>query len=260
MSFALRARLTVLILSLGLLFAAGWSARSATYQVALQTPKLQSVSASLSLTGGITQVQVDVSYDATGAAKCAAILDGTPTVCSGQIGAKRGRATYHFNIRDQTNSGAVVTLTGSSTSSTARVSYTGPKGRLRGAQLPVTMSVDSTMMASVEISPAIDYCRTQLAIDVSGPYSPDTIFLRGYRGEFDAVIACYHDQATIAVKSLSFGSAVNVTLGLPLIRTSVDHGTAVDIAGKNIADASSMTAAVKLAAELAGMRQAAKHS
>jgi 4-hydroxythreonine-4-phosphate dehydrogenase len=108
-----------------------------------------------------------------------------------------------------------------------------------------------------EISPAIDYCRTQLAIDVSGPYSPDTIFLRGYRGEFDAVIACYHDQATIAVKSLSFGSAVNVTLGLPLIRTSVDHGTAVDIAGKNIADASSMTAAVKLAAELAGMRQAA---
>jgi 4-hydroxythreonine-4-phosphate dehydrogenase len=111
-----------------------------------------------------------------------------------------------------------------------------------------------------EITPAIEHCRTQLAIDVSGPYSPDTIFLRGYRGEFDAVIACYHDQATIAVKSLSFGSAVNVTLGLPLIRTSVDHGTAVDIAGKNIADASSMTAAVKLAAELAGMRQAAKHS
>jgi 4-hydroxythreonine-4-phosphate dehydrogenase len=111
-----------------------------------------------------------------------------------------------------------------------------------------------------EISPAIDYCRTQLAIDVSGPYSPDTIFLRGYKGEFDAVIACYHDQATIAVKSLSFGSAVNVTLGLPLIRTSVDHGTALDIAGKNMADASSMTAAVKLAAELASMRQAAKHS
>ena len=154
MSFALQARLTVLILFL--FFSTAWSVRSATYQVALQTPKLQSVSASLSLTGGITQVQVDVSYDANGAAKCTAILDGTPTVCSGQIGAKRGRATYHFNIRDQTNSGAVVTLTGSSTSSTARVSYTGPKGRLRGAPLPVTMSVDSTMMASVEISPAID--------------------------------------------------------------------------------------------------------
>jgi 4-hydroxythreonine-4-phosphate dehydrogenase len=105
-----------------------------------------------------------------------------------------------------------------------------------------------------EITPAIEHCRANLGVDVSGPYSPDTIFLRGYRGEFDAVIACYHDQATIAVKSLSFGSAVNVTLGLPLIRTSVDHGTAIDIAGKNIADASSMTAAVRLAAELANMR------
>ena len=88
-------------------------------------------------------------------------------------------------------------------------------------------------------------------IDVSGPFSPDTIFLRGFKGEFDAVVACYHDQATIAVKSLSFGSAVNVTLGLPLIRTSVDHGTAFDIAGKGVADESSMCAAIRLAARLA---------
>ena len=65
------------------------------------------------------------------------------------------------------------------------------------------------------------------------------------------MIACYHDQATIAVKCLSFGASVNVTLGLPLIRTSVDHGTAFDIAGKGIADASSMNAALNLAAELA---------
>lgn len=101
-----------------------------------------------------------------------------------------------------------------------------------------------------EIIPAIEHCREILGIDVSGPYSPDTIFLRGYRGEFDAVIALYHDQATIAVKSLAFGSAVNVTLGLPVIRTSVDHGTAYDIAGKGIADASSMIAAIKLAGEL----------
>jgi 4-phospho-D-threonate 3-dehydrogenase / 4-phospho-D-erythronate 3-dehydrogenase len=105
-----------------------------------------------------------------------------------------------------------------------------------------------------EIIPAIEHCRDKLGIDVSGPYSPDTIFLRGHRGEFDGVIACYHDQATIAVKSLSFGSGVNVTLGLPLIRTSVDHGTAFDIAGKGIADAASMTAAIKLAAELAAIR------
>lgn len=100
-----------------------------------------------------------------------------------------------------------------------------------------------------EVDPAIARCREE-GIDVSGPYSPDTIFLRAFRGEFDAVVACYHDQATIAVKSLAFGSAVNVSLGLPLIRTSVDHGTAFDIAGKGIADGSSMKAAIKLAAEL----------
>lgn len=102
-----------------------------------------------------------------------------------------------------------------------------------------------------EILPAIQYCCEQLGIDVVGAFSPDTVFLRGFKGEFDAVISCYHDQATIAVKCLSFGASVNVTLGLPLIRTSVDHGTAFDIAGKNLAEASSMNAAIKLAAELA---------
>jgi 4-hydroxythreonine-4-phosphate dehydrogenase len=103
-----------------------------------------------------------------------------------------------------------------------------------------------------EITPAIEECRTTFGTDVSGPFSPDTIFLRGFRGEFDAVIALYHDQATIAVKSLAFGSGVNVTLGLPLVRTSVDHGTAFNIAGKGIANASSMASAIRLAAELAG--------
>ena len=101
-----------------------------------------------------------------------------------------------------------------------------------------------------EIIPAILECREKFGIDVSGAYSPDTIFLRAFRGEFDAVISCYHDQATIAVKCLSFGASVNVTLGLPLIRTSVDHGTAFDIAGKGVAEASSMKAAIKLAADL----------
>jgi 4-phospho-D-threonate 3-dehydrogenase / 4-phospho-D-erythronate 3-dehydrogenase len=103
---------------------------------------------------------------------------------------------------------------------------------------------------AAEILPAVTECRERLGLDVSGPFSPDTIFLRGFRGEFDAVIACYHDQATIAVKSLSFGESVNVTLGLPLIRTSVDHGTAFDIAGRGVADASSMKAAIRLAAKL----------
>ncbi|CAN5223620.1 4-hydroxythreonine-4-phosphate dehydrogenase PdxA [soil metagenome] len=101
-----------------------------------------------------------------------------------------------------------------------------------------------------EIIPAIEECREKFNINVSGAFSPDTIFLRGFRGEFDGVISCYHDQATIAVKCLSFGASVNVTLGLPLIRTSVDHGTAFDIAGKNVAEASSMKAAIRLAANL----------
>lgn len=106
------------------------------------------------------------------------------------------------------------------------------------------------MEEASEIAPAIEACRTIDDIDVQGPFSADTIFLRASRGEFDAVIACYHDQAMIPVKCLSFGEAVNVTLGLPFIRTSVDHGTAFDIAGKGIAEHSSMIAAIKLAAEL----------
>ncbi|HEX8288000.1 MAG TPA: 4-hydroxythreonine-4-phosphate dehydrogenase PdxA [Pyrinomonadaceae bacterium] len=106
-----------------------------------------------------------------------------------------------------------------------------------------------------EIIPAIEECREKYGIDVSGAFSPDTIFLRGYKGEFDAVVSCYHDQATIAVKCLSFGASVNVTLGLPLVRTSVDHGTAFDIAGKGIADASSMKAAIKTAVKLIGVRK-----
>ena len=77
------------------------------------------------------------------------------------------------------------------------------------------------------------------------------MFLRATRGEFDVVVACYHDQGLIPVKLLAFGQAVNVTIGLPIIRTSVDHGTAFDIAGKGIADAGSMIAAVLLAARLA---------
>ncbi len=100
-----------------------------------------------------------------------------------------------------------------------------------------------------EINPAIADCRAE-GIDVRGAFSADTVFLRNVKGEFDAVIANYHDQATIAVKCLSFGEGVNVTMGLPLIRTSVDHGTAFDIAGQNIAQHSSMKAAILLAADL----------
>jgi 4-hydroxythreonine-4-phosphate dehydrogenase len=100
------------------------------------------------------------------------------------------------------------------------------------------------------IRPAIEACRAR-GVDVDGPFPGDTIFVRARRGDFDVVVACYHDQGLIPVKLVAFGQAVNVTLGLPIIRTSVDHGTAFDIAGKGVADPESMIAAVLLAARLA---------
>ena len=103
---------------------------------------------------------------------------------------------------------------------------------------------------AAEILPAVEACRVVDYLNVQGPFPADTVFLRASRGEFDAVVACYHDQAMIPIKCLSFGEAVNVTLGLPFIRTSVDHGTAFDIAGKGLAEYSSMVAAIKLAADL----------
>jgi 4-hydroxythreonine-4-phosphate dehydrogenase len=104
------------------------------------------------------------------------------------------------------------------------------------------------------IAPAIAACAAD-GITVTGPFPADTIFLRASRGEFDVVVACYHDQGLIPVKMAAFGRAVNVTLGLPIVRTSVDHGTAFDIAGKGLADPSSMIEAVKLAARLAAARR-----
>jgi 4-hydroxythreonine-4-phosphate dehydrogenase len=109
------------------------------------------------------------------------------------------------------------------------------------------------------IAPAVAASRSR-GFNVSGPLPADTLFVRARRGEFDAVVACYHDQGLIPVKLLAFGQSVNVTLGLPIIRTSVDHGTAFDIAGKGIADAESMVAAVLLAAKLARSDRSAKTS
>ena len=101
--------------------------------------------------------------------------------------------------------------------------------------------------------PVVDAMRAR-GVQISGPYPGDTVFVRASRGEFDAVIACYHDQGLIPVKLLAFGESVNVTLGLPIIRTSVDHGTAFDIAGTGVADPASMIAATLLAARLAATR------
>ena len=95
----------------------------------------------------------------------------------------------------------------------------------------------------------------QLGIDASGPYAPDTVFMRarharGHPGEFDLVIAMTHDHGLIPVKYLGVEQGVNVTLGLPFVRTSPDHGTAFDIAGSGRADASSLKAAIRMARRL----------
>ena len=99
-------------------------------------------------------------------------------------------------------------------------------------------------------SPVVMACRSD-NIDITGPLPADTVFVNAVRGQFDAVVACYHDQGLIPAKLVAFGQTVNVTLGLPIIRTSVDHGTAFDIAGQGVADSSSMIEAVLLAARLA---------
>ncbi|OGB08495.1 MAG: 4-hydroxythreonine-4-phosphate dehydrogenase PdxA [Burkholderiales bacterium RIFCSPHIGHO2_12_FULL_65_48] len=106
------------------------------------------------------------------------------------------------------------------------------------------------------IAPAIAAARAQ-GLDVQGPFAPDTVFMRARStphraGEFDVVIAMYHDQGLIPVKYLGVDKGVNVTLGLPLVRTSPDHGTAFDIAGQGIADAASLIEAVRMARTLCG--------
>jgi len=103
------------------------------------------------------------------------------------------------------------------------------------------------------IAPAIDACRA-VGIDASGPYPPDTVFYRAYRGAFDAVVAMTHDQGLIPLKMVHFEDAVNVTMGLPVVRTSVDHGTAYDIAGKGKASAASLLAALRMASGMAASK------
>jgi len=105
------------------------------------------------------------------------------------------------------------------------------------------------------IAPAITDARAE-GIDAHGPFAPDTVFMRArhapmHPGEFDVVLAMYHDQGLIPVKYLGVDKGVNVTLGLPLVRTSPDHGTAFDIAGQGVADASSLIEAVRMARRLA---------
>lgn len=100
------------------------------------------------------------------------------------------------------------------------------------------------------LAPAVRQARRH-GIQTSGPHPADTLFGKAVRGEYDGLVAMYHDQGLIPLKLVAFGRCVNLTIGLPIIRTSVDHGTAYDIAGKGIADPGSLVEAIKLAARLA---------
>jgi len=118
--------------------------------------------------------------------------------------------------------------------------HAGEDGRLGGAEMET-------------IAPAVAQLRAR-GFDVSGPLPADTMFHGEARARYDAALCMYHDQALIPIKTLAFWEGVNVTLGLPIVRTSPDHGTALDIAGRGHADPRSMVAAIKLAAAIADAR------
>jgi 4-phospho-D-threonate 3-dehydrogenase / 4-phospho-D-erythronate 3-dehydrogenase len=163
-------------------------------------------------------------------------------------------ATIHISLRD-----VVQSLTSELIYNKLRIILTEfprlglPCGRIAVAGLNPHAGESGIMGAEEEeiIAPAIRRARSNFpesAID--GPLPADTLFWRAYSGEFDAVLAMYHDQGLAPIKVIGFGEAVNVTLGLPFIRTSVDHGTAFDIAGKGIARHNSMNAAIRWALRL----------
>jgi 4-hydroxythreonine-4-phosphate dehydrogenase len=115
------------------------------------------------------------------------------------------------------------------------------------------------MQETSDILPAVLAARDR-GIDVSSPQPPDTVFMRAVRGEFDIVVAMYHDQGHIPMKLLAFDNGVNVTIGLPIIRTSVDHGTAFDIVGTGTASENSLLAAIDLAVQMVAARDAGSPS
>jgi len=106
---------------------------------------------------------------------------------------------------------------------------------------------------SETIAPAVEQAQ-RLGFDCTGPHSPDAIFIRGLRKEFDLIVAMYHDQGHIPMKLIDFEETVNISLGIPIVRTSVDHGTAFDIAGEDRADCRNMRAAMRMAVKMASGR------
>jgi 4-hydroxythreonine-4-phosphate dehydrogenase len=128
-----------------------------------------------------------------------------------------------------------------------------PRPRLAVAGLNPHAGENATMGTEDRdvVAPAVARLQAE-GLAVTGPWPADTLFHAGARGAYDAALAMYHDQALVPIKTIAFDSAVNVTLGLPFVRTSPDHGTAFDIAGKGIARPDSLIAALRLAARLAG--------
>jgi 4-hydroxythreonine-4-phosphate dehydrogenase len=163
--------------------------------------------------------------------------------------------TIHIPLKDVTH-----VLTTERILSTIRITYNALKGYFSIANPKIAVASlnphagEGGIFGNEErniILPAINSCRRDTDIDVYGPLPADSLFYQLKKGFYDAAICMYHDQGLIPVKLLNFHDAVNITLGLPIIRTSVDHGTAYDIAGKGIADPRSLIKAIIIAANIA---------
>ena len=168
--------------------------------------------------------------------------------------------TIHLSLRDALDSldTGAITQAGLITAAALRQDFGIPHPRLAVAGLNPHAGEDGAMGTEETdiIAPAIDALR-DAGIDAFGPVPPDSLFTRQARTGYDAAICMYHDQALIPIKSIAFEDAVNITLGLPFVRTSPDHGTALDIAGTGVADESSLLAALKTAGAMARRRAAA---
>ncbi|TCS33438.1 4-hydroxythreonine-4-phosphate dehydrogenase [Acetobacter aceti NBRC 14818] len=165
--------------------------------------------------------------------------------------------TIHVSLREalDTLSEDMIVETGLTTALALKQDFGFDRPRLAVAGLNPHAGEDG-MMGREEIDmiiPAIERLRAK-GIDVTGPMPPDTMFTESARQKYDAALCMYHDQALIPIKTLDMAHGVNVTLGLPIVRTSPDHGTAFDIAGKEIAEATSLVAALRLASVLSENR------
>ena len=168
--------------------------------------------------------------------------------------------TIHQSLRDAIDSldTGAITQAGLITAAALRQDFGIPRPRLAVAGLNPHAGEGGAMGTEEThiIAPAVEALR-EVGIDVFGPVAPDALFTAKARNNYDAAICMYHDQALIPIKSIAFEHAVNVTLGLPFVRTSPDHGTALDIAGTGEADESSLLAALALAGAMSRRRAAA---